>query len=320
MRILITGCAGFIGYHLSKELLHDKKNKVFGIDNMSDYYDIKLKKDRLKILKKEKNFFYTKIDISNKKKVNYFYKLNKFQYVVHLAAQAGVRFSLTNPYQYISSNINGFFNILDASKNKKIVHFIYASTSSVYGNAKKFPLKESDDTDKPLSFYAASKKSNEVMAHAYSNIYKLPTTGVRFFTVYGEYGRPDMAPYKFTDALINNKELEIFNYGDHIRDFTHVSDVVNALIKLIKFIPKEKIPYKIYNIGSSNPNSIKYFLSIIQNIIRKKANLKYLPLQKGDVHKTFADTSQLINKIKFKVKIDLEKGIAEYIKWFKSYY
>ena len=320
MRILITGCAGFIGYHLSKELLHDKKNKVFGIDNMSDYYDIKLKKDRLKILKKEKNFFYTKIDISNKKKVNSFYKLNKFQYVVHLAAQAGVRFSLTNPYQYISSNINGFFNILDASKNKKIVHFIYASTSSVYGNAKKFPLKESDDTDKPLSFYAASKKSNEVMAHAYSNIYKLPTTGVRFFTVYGEYGRPDMAPYKFTDALINNKELEIFNYGDHIRDFTHVSDVVNALIKLIKFIPKEKIPYKIYNIGSSNPNSIKYFLSIIQNIIRKKANLKYLPLQKGDVHKTFADTSQLINKIKFKVKIDLEKGIAEYIKWFKSYY
>lgn len=320
MKILITGCAGFIGYHLSKDLLKDKKNTVFGIDDMNNYYDIKLKKDRLKILKKEKNFYFTKINISNQKKVNNFYKLNRFQYVVHLAAQAGVRYSLTNPYQYVSSNINGFFNILEASKNKKIAHFIYASTSSVYGNAKKFPLKESDDTDKPLSFYAASKKSNEVMAHAYSNIYKLPTTGLRLFTVYGEYGRPDMAPYKFTNAVINNKKLEIFNYGDHIRDFTHVSDVVNALIKLIKFIPKEKIPYKIYNVGSSNPKSIKYFLSIIQNIIQKKINLKYLPLQKGDVHKTFADTSQLINKIKFKVKIDLEKGIAEYIKWFKSYY
>ena len=242
MNILITGCAGFIGYHLCLSILkeNEKKINIVGFDNLNSYYDVNLKKQRLKELKKfSKNFTFHKIDISNNNLVKKNFKKYKFKYVVNLAAQAGVRYSIQNPEDYVKSNINGFFNILNNSKIFKCSHLVYASTSSVYGASNKFPLTESLNTDKPLSFYAATKKSNEVMAFAYSNIYGLPTTGLRFFTVYGVMGRPDMSLFKFTKNIINRKHIDLYNKGNHIRDFTHVSDVVEPMKKLI-FLPSEK--------------------------------------------------------------------------------
>jgi len=320
--ILVTGCAGFIGYHLCLKLIDHKSCNIYGIDNLNSYYDVKLKKVRIsKLRKKSKDFTFNKVDISEKNKLLRYSKNKKFDYIINLAAQAGVRFSIENPQEYVSSNIVGFFNILELSRIKKIAHLLFASTSSVYGDSKKFPLKEIQNTDRPISFYAASKKSNEVLAYSYSSIHKVPITGLRFFTVYGPYGRPDMALAKFTKAIKEEKPITLFNGGKHERDFTHVDDVVDSIIKLIKKPSKEKIPYDIFNIASSNPKKLTLFIKLIEKNLSKKASKKILlPLQKGDVFKTHANTDKLKKKINYKSKISLEDGIQEYINWYNYFY
>jgi len=319
MKILITGCAGFIGYHLTQRIIKNKKFKIYGIDNLNSYYDINLKKERLKLIKsKNKNFKFFKLDISNKKNVIHNFKKNKYDIVINLAAQAGVRYSIDNPQVYFDTNIEGFFNLLQASTENKIKHFIFASTSSVYGNNKKFPLEENFNTDNPLSFYAASKKCNEVMAYSYSNIFHLPCTALRFFTVYGPLGRPDMALYKFTNNIINNKKIELFNYGNHFRDFTYIDDLTRYVEKIIIKIPKNKIPYEVYNIASGKPKSLKYFVNLIEKTLQKKAKIKYLPKQKGDVHKTHAKISKIKSKVESQKSTDIKDGIKKFINWYKS--
>ena len=321
MKILITGCAGFIGYHLCNKLLATNKYEVYGIDNLNNYYDIELKKSRIKELKKKfKGFKFKKIDISNRNDISRLFNKEKFTHIINLAAQAGVRFSIENPTPYVESNLIGFFNILDLSRISKIDHLIFASTSSVYGDSKKFPLKETDNTDKPLSFYAATKKSNEVMAYSYSNIYGLPCTGLRFFTVYGPYGRPDMALYKFTKSIINKNRIELFNKGNHIRDFTYVDDVTESIVKLIDKPSKEKIPFEIYNVGNSKPEKLKLFLSIIEKTLGINAKVKLVKLQQGDVHKTHADTKKILKKINYKPRTKINEGISKFINWYTDYY
>ena len=319
-KILITGSAGFIGFHLCKDLIRNKNLSLIGIDNVNNYYDVKLKKERINILKNlGNNFKFIKIDLNSVKIKHLFFK-EKFDVVIHLAAQAGVRYSISNPEAYVVNNLNGFFNIINQSSKNKIKHFIFASTSSVYGDNSKFPLKEYYNTDKPLTFYAATKKSNEVMAYSYSNIHKLPATGLRFFTVYGPYGRPDMALYKFANSILKNKFLTMFNYGKHKRDFTYIDDVTSAIKKLISKPSKDKIPFQLFNIASSSPENLKKFLKYIENRLNKKAKIKYLPLQKGDIYQTFGDTSKLKKKINFKIKTSLEEGITKYVNWFLKKY
>lgn len=317
---LITGCAGFIGFHLSKKLLIKSSFKIIGVDNINNYYDIKLKKDRLKILSEYKNFIFYKIDINNQKKLNELCKKYKVDKIIHLAAQAGVRYSIDNPDIYFESNLRGFYNILELSRKNKIKHLITASTSSVYGNQKKFPLKEDFNTDKPLSFYAASKKSNEVMAYSYSNIYKIPITCLRFFTVYGPFGRPDMSLFTFTKLIKDNKKIKVFNNGDHERDFTYVDYVVDCIIALKNKSPKNKIPYEIYNISSSNPKKLNYFIKLIEKNLERKAKKILLSLQPGDVKKTHASNTKLLSAIKLNKKINIEDGVKKFINWYNNYF
>lgn len=319
MKILITGCAGFIGFHTTKKLLK-KGHEIIGIDNLNNYYDVKLKKDRLDILKDFKNFIFKKIDITNSKKLDNIFQTNKILVVLHLAAQAGVRYSIENPSTYINNNINGFFNIIDLSRIYKIKKFIYASSSSVYGNNKNFPLKESMITDSPLSLYAASKKSNELIAYSYSNIFKLNTIGLRFFTVYGPYGRPDMFLFKLVKSIYEKKYLTIFNKGDHFRDFTYIDDVTEAIKSIIVSKNSLKENHLILNIGYGKSISLKNFISYTEKIIGKKLKKKFIKIQKGDVKKTHSDVSLLQEKFKYKAKINYEVGIKEFIHWFISYY
>ena len=319
MKILITGVAGFIGFHLSNRLVQ-KKNIVFGIDNLNTYYDVGLKKERLNILNKNKNFNFFKIDLLNKKKIDMIIKNHNIRYIIHLAAQAGVRYSIENPEAYFRSNMEGFFNILELSKINNIKHLIFASTSSVYGNNKKFPLTENMNTDKPLSFYAATKKSNEVMAYTYSNIYKIPTTALRFFTVYGPYGRPDMSLFKFTNAISKNKKILLYNSGNHIRDFTYIDDVVEGVLGLIKKPSMRNIPFNCFNIGGGRPHKLNFFLSFIESNLNKKAKIKNLPLQLGDVKKTHASIELLKIYSSYQPKTQLKKGIIKFIKWYKEYF
>ncbi len=318
MIVCVTGAAGFIGYHLCLSLLKNKF-KVLGIDNLNSYYDLKLKKNRISALKKEKNFKFVKIDI-NKKELKSLLKKNKINIIINLAAQAGVRYSIKNPEVYFESNIKGFFNILEISRDLKIKHLIFASTSSVYGDNKKFPLKEEYNTDNPLSFYAASKKTNEVMAYSYSNIYKLPITGLRFFTVYGPYGRPDMSLYLFTKNILEGKKIKLFNNGKHERDFTYVDDIVRGIIRTIKNPPKKDIPFRIFNLGSDSPRKLLDYIKLIEKNILKKAKKENLPLQKGDVIKTHASITKANKELKYKPKVNVEIGISRFIKWFKKYY
>ena len=319
MSILITGSAGFIGYHLTKKIL--KKNiKVIGTDNINNYYDIKLKKDRIQQLKKNKKFIFYKVDLSEYKKLNNVIKKHKIKYIVHLAAQAGVRYSILNPKTYFKSNLEGFFNILEISRINKIKHLIFASTSSVYGNTDKLPLKETHRTDHPLTFYAATKKSNEVMAHSYSHIYKLPCTGVRFFTVYGPLGRPDMALYKFTNNIIKNKSVELYNNGNHLRDFTYIDDIVDGVFSLIKKYPKKSVPYDIYNIGNGSPKKLLEYLKHIEKNLKRNSKIKKLPLQPGDIIKTHSDIKKLKDSTGYKPKTNIDIGIRKFIDWYKEYY
>ncbi len=315
MNILVTGCCGFIGFHLCLKLLNNR-DKVYGIDNLNNYYDLKLKKNRLKILKNKKIQF-RQIDIINKAKLNKFIKKNKIKIIYHLAAQAGVRYSIFNPRTYFDNNLRGFFNILETSKENKIKHLIFASTSSVYGKKKVFPLKETDNTDQPLSFYAATKKCNEIMAYSYSEIYKLKCTGVRFFTVYGPYGRPDMALYKFSDSLIRRKKVNLFNKGQHTRDFTYIDDVVHFLEKMKNL--KQKINYSIYNICSSKPIGLMKYLNEIEKNLRSKAKIKYMNLQKGDVIKTHGDNKKIIKSFGRHKFVGINLGVKKFTSWFKFY-
>ena len=319
MSILITGAGGFIGYHLSKKILN-KNTEVIGIDNINNYYDINLKKNRVKELKKNKKFLFYKIDIYEYKKLNDIVKKNKIKYIIHLAAQAGVRYSIKNPRTYFKSNLEGFFNVLEISRHNNIKHLIYASTSSVYGDSKKFPLSEINRTDKPLSFYAATKKSNEVMAHSYSYIYKLPCTGVRFFTVYGPFGRPDMALFKFTKNILNNQPIELYNKGNHFRDFTYIDDIVDGIYSLIKKQSKKYIPYEIFNIGNGTPKKLLDYLKHIEKKLNKISKTKKLPLQTGDIVKTHSNINKLKKYTGYKPKTNIKIGISRFIEWYKDYY
>lgn len=332
-QILVTGCAGFIGFHLSKYLL--KENiEVIGVDNINDYYDINLKYSRLDILKKYNNFKFYKVSLEDEKEINNIFVDNNIKYVVNLAAQAGVRYSLKNPKAYIDSNIVGFLSILEACKNHDIKHLVYASSSSVYGGNKQVPFSTNHNVDHPVSLYAATKKANELMAHTYSHLYNLPTTGLRFFTVYGPWGRPDMALFLFTDAILKDKPINVFNYGKMVRDFTYVDDIVEGIVKLINHIPKRNkewndkssecsksfAPYKVYNIGNNCPIELEYFISVLEDKLGKSAIKKYLPMQPGDVPKTYADVSDLEKDISFKPKTDIEDGITEFVDWYRDYY
>lgn len=327
-KILVTGNAGFIGFHLSKKLL-EKGYKIIGLDNVNDYYDVGIKKDRLKILKNSKNFIFFKVNLSSEKKIDEIFKKHKPKYVVNLAAQAGVRYSFTNPEAYIESNLQGFFNILNSCKNNKVKHFIYASSSSVYGLNKDFPFSENQNVDHPVSLYAATKKSNELIAHSYSHLFNLPTTGLRFFTVYGPWGRPDMSLFLFVDRIMKNKKIKVFGNGRMLRDFTYIDDIVESIIKLIKLPPKKSknispsssiAPWKVFNIGNNSPVTLKEYIQIIEKKIGKKAEKVYLPMQPGDVRATAADTNLLHKYIGFKPSTKLEDGIESFVEWYKEYY
>ena len=327
-RILVTGSAGFIGFHLCKELLK-KKIFVIGIDNLDNYYDVNLKKKRLQILKKYKNFKFLSIDIINKKKLSNAFIKYKFRYIFHLAAQAGVRYSIENPKKYIDTNIYGFQNILDLSKRFKIKHLLYASSSSVYGINREKKLDESKPSEHPISVYAATKKSNEMFAHVYSNLFNLPTTGLRFFTVYGPYGRPDMSLFKFANSIENNKPIFLFNKGNMGRSFTYIDDVVKILLKLTKKIPKKKklkklktnispAPFRIINIGNPKKYSLKKYLKLIEKKMNKKTKIKLEKMQLGDVKETTSSTKELFNLINNYKFMDLEKGIINFVNWFRK--
>jgi UDP-glucuronate 4-epimerase len=318
MKVLITGVAGFIGYHLANYLLL-KNIKVIGLDNLNNYYDVNLKKKRLNKLKNKfkNNFKFFKLDIINHKNIKKIFTKYKFDQVVHLAAQAGVRFSIYSPAVYHTSNIDGFFNILDLSREFKIKHFVFASSSSVYGDQLRFPIKENFSTDSPLSFYAATKKSNEIIASSYSRIYNMKITGLRLFTVYGPYGRPDMSPYKFVEKAIFDKKIDIYNMGKHIRDFTYVDDVASVIFKILK--KPTKYRFKLLNISSSKPIKLMNFIKIIENILGKKIKKNYLKRQKGDVLKTFASNEELENIIGSNYYTNINDGMKKFIEWYKRY-
>ena len=315
---LITGSAGFIGFHLSKKLLSEGFN-VLGVDNLNNYYDQKIKQDRNNILKKYKNYRFNKIDIKDYKKLDRIFKKNSIYGVVNLAAQAGVRYSLKNPRSYIENNINGFFNILELSKKYKVKKFIYASTSSIYGLQKKFPLKENFNTDNPIQLYAATKKSNELMATSYSHLYKMDTVGLRFFTVYGPWGRPDMALFKFTKNIIKGKPIEVFNKGKHERDFTYVDDIVNGIFNII-IKKKSKFGAKIFNIGNGKKIKLLKYIQLIEKNLNRKSKKKFLPLQKGDVIKTLSDTKLIKKHYNYQPKTNVSNGVKKFIEWYISYF
>lgn len=332
-KIVISGVAGFIGYHLARELL---KNDLYviGIDNINSYYDIDLKKSRLKQLNSNVNFTFHEVDLSDKVSLDLIFNIFKPDIVINLAAQAGVRYSIDNPYAYVDSNLVGFMNILEACRQFPVKHLIYASSSSVYGGNKIVPFSTEHNVDHPVSLYAATKKANELMAHSYSHLYGIPTTGLRFFTVYGPWGRPDMAYYSFTKNIIEGKSIEVFNNGDMERDFTYVDDIVKGIVRIIDLVPqpnpnwdesKDSVsssfaPYKIYNIGNNNPVKLLRFIEILENKIGKKAKIEFLEMQPGDVIRTYADVSDLERDIHFKPSTSLEEGLGKFVDWYKDYY
>ncbi len=315
MQILVSGAAGFIGYNLCK-FLSEKKINVVGIDNINSYYDIKLKKNRIKDLKKFKNFQFYKVDINNKNKIFKLFKVYNFKYVIHLAAQAGVRKSVHDPDSYFKNNIEGFYNILKISKDFKLKHLIFASSSSVYGKKLKNSSSESDNTDKPLSFYAASKKTNEIMAYSFSNIYNLPVTSLRLFTVYGPNGRPDMAIYKFVNKIKSGAKISLYNKGNNYRDFTYIEDVVNAIYLLIFKPSKKQVPYNCFNIGSNNPQKISKILDFLKKKLNVQAKIQTKKQQIGEVKKTNANINKIKKYIKFKNKVKINEGLDNFLKWF----
>lgn len=332
-RYLVTGAAGFIGFHLSKRLL-DEGCFVVGLDNLNSYYDVSLKKARLGLLKQYRNFRFVFANLEDRQAVHDLFSCQNVQKVIHLAAQAGVRYSLEDPHTYVQSNVVGFLNILEECRLHGIEHLVFASSSSVYGANQRMPFSTSDNVDHPISLYAATKKANELMAHTYSHLYGLPTTGLRFFTVYGPWGRPDMALFLFTKAILDDQPIKVFNGGDMKRDFTYIDDIVEGVVRVIANPPQPNrhfdlsnpdpgssyAPYKIYNIGSSKPIRVIDFIGILEGCLNKKAIKDFLPLQKGDVLGTYADIDDLVRDVGFRPETPLEEGIQRFVDWFKSYY
>ncbi len=346
MKVLVTGTGGFIGYHLAVKLL-ERGDTVVGIDNINDYYDTRLKYDRLQdtgidhrarqwheevASTKYSGYRFIRMNLEDRDALMDLFRREKFHRVCHLAAQAGVRYSLENPYAYIESNINGFINILEACRHNKVEHLAYASSSSVYGNNTKMPLSTADNVDHPISLYAATKKSNELMAHTYSHLFGLPTTGLRFFTVYGPWGRPDMALFLFTKAILEDKPIDVFNYGRMIRDFTYVDDIVEGVVRVIDALPEKfsdasldpsvsnTAPYKVYNIGNSSPVQLMDYIGAIEKHLGKEARKNFMPLQPGDVPHTESDTNDLQNNLNYKPSTPVDEGVKQFLKWYKGYY
>ncbi|WP_420552513.1 NAD-dependent epimerase [Tenacibaculum aiptasiae] len=335
MKVLVTGAAGFIGYHLTKKLLKAGV-EVIGLDNINDYYDVNLKYARLRELGVEReeaeeyccssksnlyyNFKFIRLNLEDKKDLFALFEKEKINIVCNLAAQAGVRYSIENPDVYIQSNIVGFLNVLEACRYFSIEHLIYASSSSVYGANTKIPFETSDNVDHPVSLYAATKKSNELMAHTYSHLYGIQTTGLRFFTVYGPWGRPDMAPILFTEAMINNRSIKVFNYGNMQRDFTYIDDIIEGVERIIKKNIKDRSLYKIYNIGNNNSINLLDFISEIENNLDKKAEKELMPIQPGDVERTWANVDDLIKDYDYKPNTSIKEGVKRFVDWYKKHY
>ena len=332
MKLLITGAAGFIGARLATML--DESYEIVGIDNLNDYYDVSLKEERLNLLSNKANFRFIKMNLEEKVAISELFAKEKFDAIVHLGAQAGVRYSIENPYAYMDSNIMGTMNILEGARHNPVTHLIYASSSSVYGGNTKIPFSTEDNVDHPVSLYAATKKSNELMAHAYSHLYDIPTTGLRFFTVYGPMGRPDMAYFGFVNKIVKGQPIQVFNNGDMMRDFTYVDDIVEGIIRLIPKPPKTNpgwseakdgtstswAPYKVYNIGNNNPVRLMDFIETIEKHLGMEAKKEFLPMQLGDVQATYADVSDLERDIDFKPSTSLDEGIGHFVEWYKKYY
>ncbi|WKY46946.1 NAD-dependent epimerase [Eubacteriaceae bacterium ES3] len=333
MKILITGAAGFIGFHLS-DLLLSKNVEVIGIDNLNNYYDTGLKEDRLAILKQKKNFIFHKIDLKDKESLDELFENSRPEYVVNLAAQAGVRYSIENPYAYVDSNLVGFVNILEACRNYPVKHLLYASSSSVYGGNKRVPFSTAHNVDHPVSLYAATKKANELMAHTYSHLYGIPTTGLRFFTVYGPYGRPDMAYFSFTKEILAGRPIKVYNNGKMERDFTYIDDIVTGIERLIEKVPvanknwDESVddistsfaPYKIYNIGNNKPIQLMYFITALEKALGKEGQKIFMEMQPGDVLRTYAEVSDLSRDTGFKPDTTIEEGLKKFVEWYLDYY
>jgi len=333
MSVLVTGSAGFIGFHLSRRLLAEGV-KVVGLDNLNDYYDVKLKQDRLAILSQDDNFTFVNLDLVDSVGMAELFKKNYFQQVVNLAAQAGVRYSLENPKAYVDSNLSGFLNILEGCRHNQIKHLVYASSSSVYGLNSSMPFSVHDNVDHPLSLYAASKKANELMAHSYSHLYGMPVTGLRFFTVYGPWGRPDMALFLFTKAILAGEPIKVFNQGKMERDFTYVDDIIEGIVRLLPTIAQPNpewdgtapdpgsspAPYRLYNIGNHSPVKLLDFIALIEKALGRKAQKELLPMQPGDVPATYADVDDLSRAVGFSPETPLEQGIEKFVKWYRSYY
>lgn len=333
MKFLVTGAAGFIGFHVSERLLA-AGHQVIGIDNLNDYYDVNLKLARLDLLKKHSAFRFDKIDLADREAMATLFSTEHFQRVIHLAAQAGVRYSLENPHAYAEANLTGHLNVLEGCRHNKIEHLLYASSSSVYGLNRKMPFSTQDSVDHPVSFYAATKKANELMSHTYSHLYGLPTTGLRFFTVYGPWGRPDMALFKFTQAIIEGKSIDVYNRGQMRRDFTYIDDIAEAIVRLQDVIPEpdsewtveegspatSSAPYRVYNIGNSSPVALMDYISALEKALGKEAIKNMLPMQPGDVLATSADTQALYEVIGFKPHTSVEEGVQQFVDWYKKFY
>ena len=333
MKIVVTGTAGFIGNHLALRLL-ERGDEVIGIDNLNDYYDVNLKKSRLERILDYQNYTDVRTDLADRETMDRLFKEHRPQRVVNLAAQAGVRYSLQNPHVYIDSNIVGFMNILEGCRHNGVEHLVYASSSSVYGANESMPFSVHDNVDHPLSLYAASKKANELMAHTYSNLYKLPTTGLRFFTVYGPWGRPDMALFLFTKAILNGEKIKVFNYGNHRRDFTYIDDIVEGVVRTLDntatanpdWTGKQpdpgtsKAPWRVYNIGNQRPVELMRYIEILEQCLGKTAEKELLPMQPGDVPDTYADVEALIQDVGYKPGTPIEEGIERFVSWYRDYY
>tara|TARA_Y100000590_G_scaffold357019_3_gene411620 strand:- start:16172 stop:17182 length:1011 start_codon:yes stop_codon:yes gene_type:complete len=332
-KILVTGAAGFIGFHYVQKLCAAGFN-VYGIDNLNDYYDPTLKHARLHELSSLRNFSFEQIDLADKAAMKDYFARTKPEIVVNLAAQAGVRYSIENPHAYVDSNLTGFMNILEGCRHNDVQHLIFASSSSVYGANTTVPFDEDHGVDHPVSLYAATKKSNEMMAHTYAHLYRLPCTGLRFFTVYGPWGRPDMAYYSFTNKIINGENIQVFNNGDMMRDFTYIDDIVESMVRLIDHVPtpdpnwssdapspkSSDSPYRLYNIGNNNPEKLMDFITYLEDALGKKANMEMLPMQPGDVYATYANTDDLHDAIGFKPSTPLKEGLEKFAVWYKRYY
>ncbi|MBE0436588.1 MAG: NAD-dependent epimerase [Methylomicrobium sp.] len=333
MKILVTGTAGFIGNHLALRLL-ERGDEVIGIDNLNDYYDVNLKKSRLARILDHERYTDIRADLADRDRIEQVFKEHRPERVVNLAAQAGVRYSIENPHAYIDSNIVGFINILEGCRHYGVEHLVYASSSSVYGANESMPFSVHDNVDHPLSLYAASKKANELMAHTYSNLYNLPTTGLRFFTVYGPWGRPDMALFLFTKAILNGEKIQVFNYGKHRRDFTYIDDIVEGVIRTLDNIAQpnpdwtgakpdpgtSRAPWRVYNIGNQSPVELMQYIEVLEQCLGKTAEKELLPLQPGDVPDTYADVEALVQDVGYKPGTPIEVGIARFVEWYGSYY